>query len=103
MPAVMASMKPAANPCELVSSAHSQRTGAPSLGAWWYRVAARAVPNVFASGPLGPLTPDQAFVLPVIMLGARKPLETFVLGVNPYLRPDDSYTAFRRDGVRSWG
>ena len=28
-------------------------------------------PGVFAPGPLGPLTPDQAFVLPVIMLGTR--------------------------------
>jgi signal transduction histidine kinase/DNA-binding response OmpR family regulator len=60
-------------------------------------------PNVFAPGPLGPLTPDQAFVLPVIMLGARKPLGVLVLGVNPYLRPDDSYTAFAVMASRQLG
>jgi hypothetical protein len=31
-------------------------------------------PGVFAPGPLGPLTPDQAFVLPVVMLGTRRPM-----------------------------
>jgi signal transduction histidine kinase/DNA-binding response OmpR family regulator len=60
-------------------------------------------PDVFAAGPLGPLTPDQAFVLPVIMLGARKPLGVLVLGVNPYLRPDDSYTAFAVMASRQLG
>jgi len=60
-------------------------------------------PNVFAPGPLGSLTPDQAFVLPVIMLGARKPLGVLVLGVNPYLRPDDSYTAFAVMASRQLG
>ena len=60
-------------------------------------------PNVFAPGPLGPLTPDQAFVLPVIMLGARKPLGVLVLGVNSYLRPDDSYTAFAVMASRQLG
>jgi signal transduction histidine kinase/DNA-binding response OmpR family regulator len=60
-------------------------------------------PDVFTAGPLGPLTPDQAFVLPVIMLGARKPLGVLVLGVNPYLRPDDSYTAFAVMASRQLG
>jgi signal transduction histidine kinase/DNA-binding response OmpR family regulator len=60
-------------------------------------------PEVFAAGPLGPLTPDEAFVLPVIMLGARKPLGVLVLGVNSYLRPDDSYTAFAVMASRQLG
>ncbi|HEX7210328.1 MAG TPA: response regulator, partial [Propionibacteriaceae bacterium] len=60
-------------------------------------------PDVFAAGPLGPLTPDQAFVLPVIMLGVRKPLGVLVLGVNSYLRPDDGYTAFAVMASRQLG
>ena len=60
-------------------------------------------PGVFAPGPLGPLTPDQAFVLPVIMLGTRTPIGVLVLGINPYWRPDDAYTAFTAMAARQLG
>jgi signal transduction histidine kinase/DNA-binding response OmpR family regulator len=60
-------------------------------------------PGVFAPGPLGPLTPDQAFVLPVVMLGTRTPIGVLVLGVNPYWRPDDAYTAFASMAARQLG
>jgi len=60
-------------------------------------------PGVFAPGPLGSLTPDQAFVLPVVMLGDRKPIGVLILGVNPYWRPDEAYTAFTAMAARQLG
>ncbi len=60
-------------------------------------------PGVFAAGPLGPLEPDQAFVLPVILLGTRKPMGVLVIGVNPYWRPDEAYTAFAAMAARQLG
>jgi signal transduction histidine kinase/DNA-binding response OmpR family regulator len=60
-------------------------------------------PGVFAPGPLGPLEPDQAFVLPVILLGTRKPTGVLVIGVNPYWRPDEAYTAFAAMAARQLG
>jgi signal transduction histidine kinase/DNA-binding response OmpR family regulator len=60
-------------------------------------------PGVFGPGPLGSLTPDQAFVLPVVMLGTRTPIGALVLGVNPYWRPDDAYTAFASMAARQLG
>jgi signal transduction histidine kinase/DNA-binding response OmpR family regulator len=59
--------------------------------------------GVFEPGPLGPLTPDQAFILPVVMLGTRKPIGVLVLGVNPYWRPDEAYTAFAAMAARQLG
>ena len=60
-------------------------------------------PGVFEPGPLGPLTSDQAFVLPMIMLGTRKPIGVLVIGVNPYWRPDEGYTAFASMAARQLG
>ena len=60
-------------------------------------------PGIFAPGPLGPLSPDQAFVLPVVLLGTRKPMGVLVIGVNPYWRPDDAYTAFAAMASRQLG
>jgi signal transduction histidine kinase/DNA-binding response OmpR family regulator len=60
-------------------------------------------PGVFEPGPLGPLTPDQAFVLPVVMLGTRRPIGVLVIGVNPYWRPDEAYTAFTAMMARQLG
>jgi signal transduction histidine kinase/DNA-binding response OmpR family regulator len=60
-------------------------------------------PGVFAPGPLGPLAPDQAFVLPVVLLGTRKPIGVLVIGVNPYWRPDEAYTAFAAMAARQLG
>jgi hypothetical protein len=60
-------------------------------------------PGVFAPGPLGSLVPDQAFVLPVVLLGTRKPMGVLVIGVNPYWRPDEAYTAFAAMAARQLG
>ena len=60
-------------------------------------------PGVFAPGPLGPLAPDQAFVLPIVLLGTRKPMGVLVIGVNPYWRPDEAYTAFAAMAARQLG
>jgi signal transduction histidine kinase/DNA-binding response OmpR family regulator len=60
-------------------------------------------PGLFAPGPLGPLTPDQAFVLPAAMLGRREPVGALVLGINPYWRPDEAYTAFAAMAARQLG
>jgi signal transduction histidine kinase/DNA-binding response OmpR family regulator len=60
-------------------------------------------PGVFEPGPLGPLIPDQAFILPIVMLGTRKPMGVLVLGVNPYWRPDEAYTAFAAMAARQLG
>jgi signal transduction histidine kinase/DNA-binding response OmpR family regulator len=60
-------------------------------------------PGVFAPGPLGPLTPDQAFVLPIVMMGRREPIGVLILGVNPYWRPDEAYTAFAAMAARQLG
>ena len=60
-------------------------------------------PGVFGPGPLGPLTPDQAFVLPVVMLGRREPIGVLIIGVNPYWRPDEAYTAFAAMAARQLG
>jgi signal transduction histidine kinase/DNA-binding response OmpR family regulator len=60
-------------------------------------------PGLFVPGPLGPLTPDQAFVLPVVMLGRREPIGALVLGINPYWRPDEAYTAFAAMAARQLG
>jgi signal transduction histidine kinase/DNA-binding response OmpR family regulator len=60
-------------------------------------------PGLFAPGPLGPLTPDQAFVLPVVMLGTRKPTGVLIIGINPYWRPDEAYTAFAAMAARQLG
>ena len=60
-------------------------------------------PGVFTPGPLGPLEPDQAFVQPVILLGTRKPTGVLIIGVNPYWRPDEAYTAFAAMAARQLG
>lgn len=59
--------------------------------------------GLFERGPLGPLTPDQAFVLPIVMLGTRKPTGVLIIGINPYWRPDEAYTAFVAMAARQLG
>jgi signal transduction histidine kinase/DNA-binding response OmpR family regulator len=96
----------AAASCELVEPAP---TSGPVLEAMEHGGTAlvsglrERYPGVFAPGPLGPLTPDQAFVLPVVMLGTRTPIGVLVLGTNPYWRPDDAYTAFASMAARQLG
>jgi signal transduction histidine kinase/DNA-binding response OmpR family regulator len=92
--------------CELVEPTP---TGGPVLGVMEHGGAElvsglrERYPGVFSPGPLGPLTPDQAFVLPVVMLGTRKPIGVLVMGVNPYWRPDEAYTAFTSMAARQLG
>ncbi len=45
-------------------------------------------------GPLGPLTPDTAVVVPLTISGRAAPIGALVLGVNPYRRLDGEYRAF---------
>jgi signal transduction histidine kinase/DNA-binding response OmpR family regulator len=96
----------AAAGCELVEPAP---TNGPVLevmehgGTVLVSVLRERYPGVFAPGPLGPLEPDQAFVLPVILLGTRKPTGVLVIGVNPYWRPDEAYTAFAAMAARQLG
>jgi signal transduction histidine kinase/DNA-binding response OmpR family regulator len=96
----------AAESCELV---HRAPTTGPVLevtrhgGSELVSGLREQYPGVFEPGPIGPLTPDQAFVMPVILLGVRKPLGAVVLGVNPYLRADDSWTAFAVMAARQLG
>ncbi len=45
-------------------------------------------------GPLGPMLPDQAVVLPLTVGGGTGPAGAVVLGVNPYRRLDDRYQEF---------
>jgi signal transduction histidine kinase/DNA-binding response OmpR family regulator len=96
----------AADTCELVQSAPTTgpvlevaRHGSSELVSGLRE----RYPGVFDPGPLGPLTPDQAFVMPVILLGARQPLGAVVLGVNCYLPADDTWTAFAVMAARQLG
>jgi signal transduction histidine kinase len=46
-------------------------------------------PGLIEPGPLGPLAPDQALVLPLTVIGSAKPVGAVVLGVNPYRLLDE--------------
>ncbi len=51
-------------------------------------------PGALLAGPLGPLTPDAAVVLPLTVSGRPHAIGALVLGVNPYRELDDEYRAF---------
>jgi signal transduction histidine kinase/DNA-binding response OmpR family regulator len=51
-------------------------------------------PGVLQPGPLGPITPDAAVVLPLRVSGRRQSIGAVVLGVNPYRRLDEKYRTF---------
>ncbi len=51
-------------------------------------------PGSLLPGPLGPLTPDAAVVLPLTVSGRSQPIGALVLGVNPYRPLDDEYRGF---------
>jgi len=42
-------------------------------------------------------------VLPIVMLGTRKPTGVLIIGINPYWRPDEAYTAFAAMAARQLG
>jgi signal transduction histidine kinase/DNA-binding response OmpR family regulator len=53
-----------------------------------------AYPAALQSGPLGPLTPDTAVVLPLTVSGRPDPIGVLVVGVNPYRMLNAEYRAF---------
>ena len=53
-----------------------------------------AFPQAFEPGPLGPLRPDQAVVIPLAVSGETQPIGAAVLGVNPYRPLNAEYRAF---------
>ncbi len=51
-------------------------------------------PGALLPGPLGPLTPDAAVVLPLTVSGRAHAIGALVLGANPYRALDGEYRAF---------
>jgi signal transduction histidine kinase/FixJ family two-component response regulator len=51
-------------------------------------------PGLFAVSPLGPLSPDRALALPVLLGGEPRPAGVLVVGLNPYRPLDDVYAQF---------
>ncbi len=70
--------------------ARVMRTGRPEV----LRTLRTRYPEVLAPGPIGPLLPDEAMVLPLGVVGQQVPIGALVLGVNPYRPLDDVYRAF---------
>jgi signal transduction histidine kinase/DNA-binding response OmpR family regulator len=53
-----------------------------------------AFPGALLPGPLGPLTPDVAVLLPLTVSGRLEPIGVLAVGVNPYRPLNDEYRAF---------
>ena len=53
-----------------------------------------AFPGALLPGPLGPLTPDTAVLLPLTVSGRPDPIGVLVVGVNPYRPLNPEYRAF---------
>ena len=53
-----------------------------------------AFPGALLPGPLGPLTPDTAVLLPLTVSGRADPIGVLVVGVNPYRPLNPEYRAF---------
>ena len=53
-----------------------------------------SAPGAVLAGPLGPLTPDAAVVMPLTVSGRSGPIGALVLGVNPYRPLDTDYREF---------
>ena len=53
-----------------------------------------AFPGALLPGPLGPLTPDTAVLLPLTVSGRLEPIGVLVVGVNPYRPLNPEYRAF---------
>ena len=45
-------------------------------------------------GPIGPLVPDEAMLVPLIVARGAGPIGVLVLGISPYRRLDDEYRSF---------
>ncbi len=50
--------------------------------------------DALAPGPIGPLLPDVAVVLPLTVSGQAVPVGAVILGINPYRPLDDAYVSF---------
>ena len=53
-----------------------------------------AFPGALLPGPLGPLTPDQAMLLPLTVTGRATPIGVLAVGANPYRPLNDHYRRF---------
>jgi signal transduction histidine kinase len=53
-----------------------------------------AFPGALLPGPLGPLTPDTAVLLPLTVSGRPEPIGVLVVGVNPYRPLNPEYREF---------
>jgi len=53
-----------------------------------------AFPKALLPGPLGPLTPDTAVLLPLIVSGRPDPIGVLVVGINPYRPLNPEYREF---------
>jgi len=53
-----------------------------------------AAPAAFLAGPLGPLTPESAVLLPLTVSGRPEPIGVLAVGVNPYRMLNAEYRAF---------
>jgi signal transduction histidine kinase/DNA-binding response OmpR family regulator len=53
-----------------------------------------AFPDALEPGPLGPLTPDTAVLMPLTVSGRLDPIGVLALGVNPYRPLTEEYRAF---------
>ena len=51
-------------------------------------------PAALLPGPLGPLTPDSAVLLPLTVSGRADPIGVLVVGINPYRPLNPEYRAF---------
>ena len=57
-----------------------------------------AFPKALLPGPLGPLTPDTAVLLPLTVSGRADPIGVLVVGINPYRPLNPEYRAFLTRG-----
>jgi signal transduction histidine kinase/DNA-binding response OmpR family regulator len=60
-------------------------------------------PGLFTVSPLGPLSPDRALALPVLLGGEPRPAGVLVVGLNPYRPLDDVYAQFASMVARQVG
>jgi signal transduction histidine kinase/CheY-like chemotaxis protein len=63
----------------------------------------RQFPGLFTVSPLGPLSPDRALALPVLLGGEPRPAGVLVAGLNPYRPLDDVYAQFANMVARQVG
>lgn len=55
------------------------------------------------TGPVGPLLPDQAVLLPIMVTGQSRPYGVLFIGVNPYTPVDEGFMEFAELAGRQFG